>query len=43
MNPLPNAIFVQRSDKILIEGDNNIKENQGEMSRILLTISGKIS
>ena len=38
----PNPISVQRHDKILIKGYKDIKENQGQMSRILLKISRKI-
>ena len=36
VNTLPNAIFVQRSDSILVDGYKNIREMKGEMSRILL-------
>ena len=37
---LPNSISVERNDKILIEGYRNMRDAQGEMGSISLTISG---
>ena len=41
VNTLPNPSSYQRNDKILIEGYKNFRENQGDMSRTSLKVSGK--
>ena len=38
---LPNRISVLRNDKFLIDVYRNMRENQGEIGRILLKISRK--
>ena len=39
---LPEPIFVQRNDKVVIDGCKNFKKSQGIVSRISLNMSGTI-